>query len=88
MEKEIVICAAVQCTDGTIIRGHRHADAIRTARIMGKKPCTHPCDQGFITSRNHFVGRREGLTLQQRAGIASVARGGYRGDQLFSEDLY
>jgi hypothetical protein len=44
-------------------------------------------DQGFITSRNRYVDREEGLRLQLAAGIESVAPGGYRG-QLFSEDLY
>ncbi len=44
--------------------------------------------QGFITSRNRFVGRVEAYELQQDAGIQSKARDGYRNGRLFSEDLY
>jgi hypothetical protein len=44
-------------------------------------------DQGFITSANRYVDRKEGMRLQLAAGIESVAKGGYRG-QLYSEDLY
>ena len=45
--------------------------------------------QGFITSDNRFVERKEGMKIQKRAGILSAEKdGGYRGDILFSEDLY
>jgi hypothetical protein len=44
-------------------------------------------NQGFITSKNRFVTREEGLKLQIEAGIESKG-GGYRADRLFSEDLY
>ncbi len=45
-------------------------------------------DQGFITSTNRYVDRKEGMRLQLAAAIASAAPGGYRGATLFSEDLY
>ena len=41
-----------------------------------------------VTSRNRFVSRKEGRQLQDAAGIPSAAEGGYRGDSLYSEDLY
>ena len=44
--------------------------------------------QGFITSENRYVGREEGRILQDKAGIKSADKGGYRGKTLFSEDLY
>ena len=84
--KEIVICAAIRCTDGSIIRGHRHGDALRTAQSCGKT--TAHSIQGFITSANRFVDREEGLRLQKAAGIPSADPDGYRGHNLFSEDLY
>jgi hypothetical protein len=82
-EGERCLCAAV-LVEGQIIRGHRHDDALQTA---GKKGLTmSECVQGFLTSRGRFVDRREGMRLQVAARIASVT--GYRGDTLFSEDLY
>ena len=88
--KEIVICAAVKASDGKIVRGHRHADAIRTLHDMpdyrDERP--HGDQQGFITSKNRYVDRREGLRLQQGAGIPSADKDGYRYGELYSEDLY
>ena len=45
-------------------------------------------EQGFITSRNRFVGREEAMRLHRAAGLKSAAYGELRGDILFSEDLY
>lgn len=100
-DREICICAALRLPDGRIIRGHRHGDCIRTAEALVRwqndpesgvnGPAWHPsmsCDQGFVTSRGRYVGREEGLALQQAAGIPSACRSGYRARELFSEDLY
>ena len=43
--------------------------------------------QGFITSKNRYVTRAEGLKLQKAAGIPSADPEGY-GSELYSEDLY
>ena len=83
---EICVCAAIRTRDGTIIRGHRHDDCIQTAFKMKLKPLSAVDSQGFITSQNRFVDRREGMRLQNAAGIPSAT--GYRGEILFSEDLY
>jgi hypothetical protein len=92
-QQEICICAAVRLEDdGYIIRGHRHHNCLQTAveRQRATEPYSRPITpvQGFITSRNRFVDRKEGLRLQLAAGIESVSPDGYRGDILFSEDLY
>ena len=87
-EKEICICAAVQTEEGIVIRGHRHHDAMRAAQFAFCTPKRGEAAQGFITSRNRFVGREEGYRLQIEAGIGSYSSGGYRGEKLFSEDLY
>jgi hypothetical protein len=99
-EPEIVICSAVKLTNGMIFRGHRHTDCIKTAHAFvtwngGNNPGEHHWNnkdmiesQGFITSKNRYVGRHEAFNLQVNAGIDSIAVGGYRGNQLFSEDLY
>lgn len=86
--KEIVICAAVIATDGSIIRGHRHADCIHTMKGMGLKPKLNPNAQGFITSKNRYVTREQGRKIQDEARIESASPEGYFGTTLYSEDLY
>lgn len=83
---EIVICAAVQLPDGRVLRCHRHDDMLGRTGWYGA--AWNECEQGFVTSRNRYVGREEALRIQRMAGIESVAPGGYRGPDLFSEDLY
>lgn len=85
---EIVICSAVKTTDGQIVRGHRHADCFHTIKRMGLKPSLTAEAQGFITSKNRFVGRELGRVLQDKAGIESANKSGYFPKTLFSEDLY
>jgi hypothetical protein len=87
-EKEICICAAVKTTQGYVVRGHRHADCIRSIRAMGLKPSLSPEAQGFITSKNKYVTREQGRKLQDAAGIASADKNGYMPRTLYSEDLY
>lgn len=91
---EVCICAAV-VLDSEVVRGNRHTDAMRTALDLkawreenGRLTRGGELVQGFVTSRGRFVDREEGLRLQLAAGIASMAEGGYRGNILFSEDLY
>lgn len=97
--RETVICAAIRLPDGRVFRGHRHGDCIHTAHALvtyrfenGYSTVewgpTSATDQGFVTSANRYVDRQEAMRLQLAAGIASVADGGYRGDSLYSEDLY
>ncbi len=89
--QEFCVCAAIKTQDGLIIRGHRHADCYRT---LSNRPDykNHVklfiIEEGFITSRNRFVDRKFGRLLQDRAGIPSVNKDGYRGGILYSEDLY
>lgn len=85
MEKEIVICAAIRWGK-RVIRGHRHHDCYRSAIERGMSD--RKSEEGFITSKNRFVTREEGLILQKAADIKSVNRTGYDESRLFSEDLY
>ena len=99
-QPEVVICAAIRLPDGKVFRGNRHSDCIETAYKFvnwngGVDPSEerwqpNMCDdQGFITSRNRYVGREEGFKLQQAAGLPSACLSGYRlSEYLFSEDLY
>lgn len=93
LAREVCICAAVRLADGCIIRGHRHHDCLRTAlerkRVLGLHDGVRwSGEQGFVTSNNRFVTREQGYRLQVSAGIESKAPGGYRGERLYSEDLY
>jgi hypothetical protein len=85
---EICICAAVKSKDGQVIRGHRHGDCIQTMIRMKLEVSPLAESQGFVTSKNIYVTREEGRILQEKAGIKSVDKDGYRGKTLFSEDLY
>lgn len=98
-QPEVCIVAAIRLPDGRIFRGQRHSDCIRIAHdlIEYRHRAGYEAhgwtsgmasDQGFVTSRNRYVGRVEGMQLQLAAGIESVAEGGYGGRLLFSEDLY
>ena len=85
---EIVICAAVKTTNGKIIRGHRHSDCFSSIYDRKLKPEKSCLAEGFITSKNRFVTRAVGRKLQDKAGIKSADKEGYRDNILFSEDLY
>lgn len=97
MKKEFVICAAVR-VGKRVWRGHRHGHALEAMRdtlswTMNRKQLTryvgrNDFEDGFITSKNRFVTRAQGRRLQDRAGIKSVDKTGYRKGTLFSEDLY
>jgi len=86
---EICICAAIKLNDGTVVRGHRHADCFHAgvAEHLDQKELMIG-DQGFITSYNRYVTREEGRKLQDAAGIPSASPEGYMRGTLFSEDLY
>lgn len=98
---EFVICSAIKLVNGLLFRGNRHSDCISSAYtfVMYKVTSGHPAypdewypsmieEQGFITSRNRFVDRKTAFMLQKATKIESKAEGGYRGEWLFSEDLY
>jgi hypothetical protein len=89
---EVCVCAAIRMPDGYVVRGHRHADALRTAGRIPRYATVRlgEVTQGFYTTRERFVDRVEGLLLQTKAGRASAdpTRGGAYGWQLYSEDLY
>ena len=91
VEREVCVCAAVKLLNGYVVRGHRHNDCYRTLQGMErwKNGSVGDVEDGFMTTKNRFVDRKEGLKLQLAAGIKSVDKEGkYRGDELYSEDLY
>lgn len=87
---EECICAAILMPGGEVVRGHRHDscyDVVRKRPAADREIICRAL-QGFVTSRNRFVDRYEGMALQRAAGKESAIHGELRGDQLFSEDLY
>ena len=44
--------------------------------------------QGFLTSENRFVDRKEAMTIQKAAGKLNTKGQPLDGQILFSEDLY
>lgn len=82
-EREEIICAAIVDSNNRVFRGHRHHDAIHA---MSTRPGTaQVVEEGFITSKNRFVGRREAMDIQIAAGKMAKSN---KGVDLFSEDLY
>lgn len=79
---ERVICAAVRASDGKVVRGPRHNDAISALQAIngyqGEQP--HGEDQGFVTSTNRFVNRREAYRIHFPDRTES--------DELHSDELY
>ena len=95
---EYVICAAIHFDDGVkrdnqpagintgfVIAGRRHHNCFGTAFIIHEdnRYLKHEKEQGFLTSRDRFVSRKE-------AGIIAFTQGQTKELHytLFSEDLY
>ena len=77
---------------GIVVEGHRHADIIRTmVNLLGKRTCTNGDDcageseQGFVTNKNRFVDRVEGLQIAKTANQI-ISDTTFK--ELYSEDLY
>lgn len=89
--REVCICAAIKIGD-LVVRGHRHNHCLATAGLIPglSRDDIRSGVQGFVTSTNRFVDRREAMRLQVAAGVKSCHSrdGELRGEILFSEDLY
>ena len=84
---ELPACAAMRhIALGVIFAGKRHAECIASANSLGLG--SKDCIQGFMTTKGRFVNRQEAFRLMQNEGIESASPDGYRGFDLYSEDLY
>lgn len=76
----------INCDKGIVFSGHRHHNCLyQMVAITGKYQ--HQIGeevQGFLTSKNRFVDRKEAAKMFIEAGGTPE----YHSDQLFSEDLY
>lgn len=83
---ELPACAAVRHASGVVFAGKRHDECFKAAYALDSSK--EYARQGFMTNRGRFVDRQMAFRMMQRAGIESAAEGGYRGAELYSEDLY
>lgn len=67
---DVIICAAVRASNGKVVSGYRHNDAIRELQAMHGYEFEQPDgqNQGFVTSTNRFVNRREAYRLHLASG--------------------
>lgn len=100
MQDEIIMMAAIHYRDGKehahqpkniesgyVICGLRHNNCIgiHTA-LTGKRTATQDYIDGFVTNKNRFVDRKEGLKIATESGqIQNKTTYEY---ELFSEDLW
>ncbi len=92
-EKEFILCAAIDY-EGVIICGHRHGDCYATLKMLKSVPADKLPSreyQGFITSLNRFVDRKEAWNIalvnnQIKYGFTASDNG--EESILISENLY
>ena len=77
----------INCDSGIVFSGYRHPQCIyQQVSITGKRQSEAGEEiQGFLTSKNRFVDRIEGLELALKC--KQIDKPKY-GKKLYSEDLY
>lgn len=95
-DKEIIICAAVRF-EKHVWRGHRHPDALGAMKNtlsfnMNRKEMNAwgvGNDQGFITSRNRYVDRKQAFEIAKASRQLKVNKNlTSTPGMLYSEDIY
>lgn len=78
------------CDKGVVLCGLRHPQIIQQlAALTGKRTVTNALDgvgnfkQGFLTSENRFIERREAAIIAYRSGQLKEQK-----TELFSEDMW
>lgn len=77
---------------GVVVSGYRHGHCLAIfVSLTGKRGVEVEAGemvQGFLTSKNRFVDRKEAQIIHKATVGKSFDPDGYRGEELFSEDLY
>lgn len=81
-EQERILCAAI-LYDNVLIAGHRHNDCIQSILAFRPDAKISQKMQGFLTSKNRFVGRDIAASIAWKAGQLKKQT-----SFLLSEDLY
>lgn len=80
----------INCDRGLVFCGHRHGHCMYTMiSITGLRSVKSECGdytQGFLTSRNRFVDRKEAAIIAIASG--QIIKPEYEDNTLFSEDIY
>ena len=86
---EIDSARPVNCSTGAVFSGHRHHNCLHLmCSITGKADYEMGKSiQGFLTDKNRFVDRIEGLQIALAANQV-LDLTDVRGNRLHSEDLY
>jgi DNA-binding CsgD family transcriptional regulator len=86
---ELIACAAIQGEHGVTFAGKRHHNLFPQIKAAGLGGLWRvSATMGFMTTHGRFVGREEARKIHEATVGHSADPGGYRGDGLFSEDLY
>ena len=90
LKKDIPQVLPINCDRGIVVTGHRHGQCIWTIGCLtGLRAVTFAEDgigeneQGFLTSKNRFVNRKEGGEIAFAAKQTNELK-----TTLYSEDLY
>ena len=97
MSKEYILCSAIYFNDGNkhihqpqnidtgfVVCGRRHHNCFAIAKIMNLRPEKYPIIQGFITSKDRFLNRKDSAIIACDAKqIKDLSK-----KQPYSEDLY
>jgi len=91
--KNQIICSAIKMPDGYIVRGHRHNDCFHTiAGIPKYKEARKEerLEQGFMTSENKFVDRKEAIIIAVNGGQLNINMDNLieQNLRLYSENLW
>ena len=94
MENEFIICAAILVNEtNKIFYGHRHDQCHNALNselswtLNRQQIAKIKKTQGFVTSKNRFVDRKEALVIA-RTNDQVLDYQEIRGEELYSEDLY
>ena len=91
MEEEIIVCSAIKA-NGKVWNGHRHNHCISAMKdelswTMNRQEIDKLEQiQGFTTSLNRFVDRKEAMIIALKA--EQVKKENVNSPSLYSEDLY
>lgn len=84
-----IVCAAIRHSNGSIICGPRHFDALMRSQIFARKQGEEwrGAEQGFVNQFGEFLTREQAYEIADTNG-QHLHGEGYDGRLLFSEDLY
>lgn len=87
----MVLCAAIKYEE-VVIPCHRHCNGYEILHELGIKNYRDKVEEGFITTKNEFLNRKDAFIEAMNCGQLSAVTRQYKQDkfeiELFSEDLY